>query len=127
MDNALMECLDTQAREYLRSGGSDERGGLISKDFKFYPFENVADDPVREIRMGEEGFITMMRLQSDRNLLAWAHSHLGDPTPSITDIVMHDMPVNMIIYSVRDDTFKEYTPDQIQVAAEGLRKGRNQQ
>ena len=71
----IMQLLQTEVKEYLLEDPLVERAGLISKDFKFFPFDNTSTSPINEVIMSEEGFKKASSLFMDDNLLAWVHSH----------------------------------------------------
>jgi proteasome lid subunit RPN8/RPN11 len=101
-------------REYLLEDPEVERGCLITQDMQIVPFKNVAKQPVARIEMAPEGFLEMARLYRESNLYGWLHSHPHwQPYPSITDVAMHNLPISMIIYSVPEDKFAEYTKEEM--------------
>jgi proteasome lid subunit RPN8/RPN11 len=78
------------------------------------PFTNVSKNPTCRIQLGAADANTMFDLLFSDNLFAWVHSHPHWPAkPSVEDIIHHEIPTNMIIYSVCDDEFQLYTPEEI--------------
>jgi proteasome lid subunit RPN8/RPN11 len=107
------DCL-LQIKDYLLVDPMVERGCLVTSDYQIIPFENIAAYPAALIKMGPEDFGVMADLVRDNRLLGWAHSHpCWLPYPSFIDINMHQLPVQMIIYSITDDSFGIYTTDEI--------------
>ena len=107
------ECL-LQIKDYLLVDPEVERGCLVTTDYQIIPFENTAVFQAALIRMGPQDFGVMADLVRQNLLLGWAHSHpCWFPYPSLIDIMMHQLPVQMIIYSITDDSFGIYTTDEI--------------
>lgn len=78
-----------------------ERGCFISTDWKVTPFQNVSDNVVNHIQMGDGDFGLMADLVMKGRLYGWIHSHPHGPAhPSVTDLRCHRLPVNMLIYAI---------------------------
>jgi proteasome lid subunit RPN8/RPN11 len=113
MKEDLRQCLNI-AREYMLIDSENERGGFITKEMEFIPFDNVAKHPAALIQQGPESAQKMSSLYFKDNLYGWIHSHpKWDPRPSLTDIKMHTLRTNMVIYSVPLDRFAIYSTDEI--------------
>jgi proteasome lid subunit RPN8/RPN11 len=113
MDIPSDDCLQ-EIKDYLLVDPTVERGCLVTKDGRVIPFQNTALNQTALIRMGPDDFGIMVDLVNRGELLGWAHSHPHwMPYPSFIDIKMHQLPVQMIIYSITDDSFGIYTTEEI--------------
>jgi proteasome lid subunit RPN8/RPN11 len=119
-----LSVLETEGREYLLQDKSVERGCLVTTDFELIPFTNVSNTPVGHIQLGIADFRVMKNLCFDGKLYAWLHSHPHwKAIPSTTDIASHNLPINMIIYSVPDNNFRMYSNEEVQQLSRGLHDG----
>ena len=115
------DSLRRQLKEYFLEDTELERGCLITADGEMIPFKNTAKNPVCEIQADLESYDKMVSLLFSGQLYGWAHSHPHwKARPSTTDLRFHQFPVNMIIYSVVDDEFNEFTPDDLKTIAKTM-------
>lgn len=118
--NRYKDLLAGTVRTYLRKMGP-EQGGLITNDLQFIPFKETPDDELCSI--GPDDIKVLTALVQAGTLAAWVHSHAGSAAPSVRDIVMHMWPIDMVIYSCRDDTFDVYDSEQLINVKAGLDDG----
>jgi proteasome lid subunit RPN8/RPN11 len=86
-----------------------EHGCLITRDWQVIPFENCAKEESKGAliqQLKDEDVILMADLLENDNLFAWAHSHPSfAASPSSTDIMCHELPCAMLIWSGITDSF----------------------
>lgn len=117
MKVTLSEQVLSKLRNFFRENIKNdkrERACLVSKSGDIIPVKNVSPDPFFTILQDEKSFSIMVDMVKKGELLCWAHSHPRWPAiPSVKDIVNHQLPVDMVIYSCTEDTFAQYSPDEI--------------
>lgn len=107
----------SRLREYFRKdwpADGRERGCLLTLKGEVVPLRNVSPVPFEEFVQDAAGFTEMAELAATRNFDCWAHSHpVWPPRPSCKDIINHQLPVDMLIYSCCQDRFARYTVNEI--------------
>jgi proteasome lid subunit RPN8/RPN11 len=110
-----------EVRKYLRSNLEQELGCLIKRlpmrQFEVIPFVNGDPTAVTIKMLSVEDFEVMRGLYTEGTLWGWFHSHpWGRPYPSMTDLSMHNLNINMGIYGGASDTmsiFDTYDLDEM--------------
>lgn len=126
--HSIEEGLQQKLRAFFLSEPKtlDERGCLVLKDGTLVPIPNASTTPRVEIVQDPASFMTMMDLMVDDKVLFWAHSHpQWSPRPSHKDIVNHQLPIDMVIYSIPEDRFLRFTPGDVEQLEQTMHKEPN--
>jgi proteasome lid subunit RPN8/RPN11 len=100
-----------QLRQYFY-GAKLERGCGLTTNFEVIPFHNESGSPGWLVDMGPGDFGKFADLVFEGKLLAWGHNHpMCGAYPSRRDVILHQVPIDMIIYSNQDDEFCVYSPE----------------
>lgn len=112
-----------EIREVLKQGLPDEAACLITSDWKIIPLNNTAENPGSLVEPSIDDHKLFISLLYDKKLFGWAHSHPHwHAIPSTTDIINHQFPINMLIYSVRYDEMRLYSPLELRAVTTPLNK-----
>ena len=112
-------------RDYFRGDPENERGCFLTNDWEVITFKNISKTPRCHIALTVESVCLFHDLLLENRIYGWVHSHPHYPAlPSSTDLRYHRFPCNMLIYSLSDRCFTDWSASDIVTMRNDLLQGR---